>query len=343
MNKKMIELDGSLGEGGGQILRTSLSLSMITGQPFRLVNIRAGRSKPGLLRQHLVAVQSAAVISTAQVSGAELGATMLEFTPSVIRGGSHQFAIGSAGSCTLVLQTLIPALLYASQPSTISITGGTHNSMAPPAQFLQHAYGRVLADMGVEMSLELKRYGFYPAGGGEIITHVNPCAQLKQVSLTERGERRQGNAESFIAGVPADVAKRELEFVGQGMGWDASQLQIRGLSHDQGPGNVLLLKLEHEHVTEIFCGFGEKTVRAETVARNVVHDVRDYIASGAAIGEHLADQLLLPFALAGGGQFTCNKVSQHTRTNADVIARFLPVNVEFDQQDKRYLCTIRPS
>ena len=341
MNKKMIELDGSLGEGGGQILRSSLSLSMITGQPFRIINIRAGRAKPGLLRQHLVAAQAAAAISGAQVTGAELGSTTLEFIPSGIYGGTYQFAIGSAGSCTLVLQTLIPALLYADKPSTIKITGGTHNDMAPPAQFLQKAYGRVLQQMGAEISFELKRYGFVPAGGGEIIAQVQPCKQLKRLDLLERGERIKGYAESFVAGVPVDVAKRELECVGAGMGWTADQLLVRGLSNDQGPGNVLLITLEHEQVTEVFCGFGEKSVKAESVAKRTIQELREYVVSGAALGEHLADQVMLPFALAGGGSFTCAVVSQHVKTNADVIARFLPVTTEFKAQDKRFICTMK--
>ena len=337
----MIELDGSLGEGGGQILRTSLSLSMITGQPFRIINIRAGRAKPGLLRQHLVAVQSAAAVSGAQVTGAELGSTTLEFIPSGIYGGTYQFAIGSAGSCTLVLQTLIPALLYADKPSTIKITGGTHNDMAPPAQFLQNAYGRVLQQMGADVSFELKRYGFVPAGGGEIIAQIQPCKQLKQLHLLERGERLNGYAESFVAGVPVDVAKRELECVGTGMGWTANQLLVRGLSNDQGPGNVLLITLEHEHITEVFCGFGEKAVKAESVAKRTVQELREYVASGAAVSEHLADQVMLPFALAGGGSFTSSVVSQHARTNADVIALFLPVSTEFKPLNKCFICTMK--
>ncbi|MFZ6758587.1 RNA 3'-terminal phosphate cyclase [Undibacterium sp. Ji50W] len=338
MNKKMIELDGSLGEGGGQILRTSLSLSMITGQPFRIVNIRAGRAKPGLLRQHLVAVQAAAGISGAQVTGTQLGSTMLEFIPSTIRGGDYQFAIGSAGSCTLVLQTLVPALLYADAPSTIRITGGTHNDMAPPAQFLQKAYGRVLQQMGAEVSFELKRYGFFPAGGGEIIARISPCKRLKKLDMLERGERLKGYAESFIAGVPADVAKRELQCVGSDMGWSQDQLLIRGLSNDQGPGNVLLITLEHQHVTEVFCGFGEKAVKAENVAKRTVQELREYVASGAAVGEHLADQIMLLFALAGGGSFTTSQVSDHAKTNAEVISKFLAVLTEFSVEERAFLC-----
>ncbi|WP_211442717.1 RNA 3'-terminal phosphate cyclase [Collimonas humicola] len=336
----MIELDGATGEGGGQVLRTALTLSMITGQPFRIVNIRANRPKPGLMRQHLVAVQAAAGISNADIGSAAVGAQTLQFTPGKIKGGAYQFAIGTAGSCTLVLQTLLPALLYADAPSVVKITGGTHNAMAPPAHFLQRAYGRVLAAMGADLEIELKRFGFYPAGGGEIEAKVSPCRQLQPLELMSRGERVAGYAESFIAGVPADVAKRELACVKTAMGWDDAQLAIRGLPHDQGPGNALLVTLESQHVTEVFCAFGEKMVRSEVVAKKAISQVRQYIASGAAVGEHLADQIMLPLALAGSGRFTVDCVSQHALTNAEVIEQFLPVRITFAEQGLSSVCEI---
>ena len=336
----MIELNGSTGEGGGQILRTALTMSMITGQPFRIENIRANRPKPGLMRQHLVAVQAAAAICDADIGAVILGATTLEFVPKPIRGGEYRFAIGTAGSCTLVLQTLLPALLYAQTPSVIHITGGTHNSMAPPAHFLQRAYGRVLAEMGASIDIELKRFGFYPAGGGEIVARVNPAEGLRKIDLLTRGERVRGYAESFVAGIAGNVAQRELECVGTGMGWEASQLLVRALPADQGPGNALLVTLENQYVTEVFCAFGEKMLRAEQVAKKVLGQVRDYLASGAAVGEHLADQIMLPFSLAGGGSFTTNCVSKHATTNAAVIEQFLPIRIRFERMSLHTLCVI---
>ncbi|MFZ4878830.1 RNA 3'-terminal phosphate cyclase [Janthinobacterium sp. Mn2066] len=338
----MIELDGAVGEGGGQILRSALSLSMITGQAFRLTNIRAGRAKPGLLRQHLVAVQAAAQVCNARTTPVALGAATLEFVPGKIRSGDFRFAIGSAGSCTLVLQTLLPALLYADGPSSVRITGGTHNAMAPPVHFLQRAYGRLMAQMGADVEIELLRFGFFPAGGGEVLARVQPGSRLKPIELLQRGERTGGFAESFVAGVPVGVAQRELERIGSGMGWSGKQLRIGGLPNDQGPGNVLLLTLEHEHVTEVFTSFGEKSVLAETVAKRLLNEVRSYLKSDAAVGEYLADQLLLPMALAGGGAFTTSGLSQHALTNADVIARFLPVSFSFEQQAHSVLCAVRP-
>lgn len=325
----MMELDGATGEGGGQILRSALTLSMITGTPFRIKHIRANRAKPGLMRQHLVAVQAAAAVCDAVLRHAEVGSTELSFTPGKIKAGDYSFAIGTAGSCTLVLQTVLLALLYADGPSTVRISGGTHNGMAPPAHFLQRAYCRVLKAMGAAVEIDLVRAGFYPAGGGVMLATVAPCAQLQPISLMEPGARVAAFAEAIFAGIPLNVATRELEVIGQGMGWGEPQLLVRGLPADQGPGNALMVTLESEHVTEVFTALGEKAVRAETVAKHVLQETRAYIASGAAVGEHLADQLILPMALAGGGRFTTQAVSQHALTNAEVIARFLPVDISF--------------
>jgi len=336
----MIEIDGSQGEGGGQILRSALTLSMITGQPFRLTGIRAGRAKPGLLRQHLVAVQAAAQVCGARMSPVALGASTLEFVPGPMRGGDYRFAIGSAGSSTLVLQTLLPALLHADGPSTVHVSGGTHNPMAPSVHFLQRAYGPMMEAMGARIGIELLRFGFFPAGGGEVRATVAPCFQLNPIELLRRGERKEGYAESFVAGVPAGVAQRELDAIASGMGWSGEQLRLRGLPGEQGPGNVLLLTLEHEHVTEVFAAFGEKSVTAEAVAKRLLGEVRRYLKSDAAVGEHLADQLLLPMALAGGGAFTATTISQHALTNAGIIARFLPVTIRFEQHEHAALCTV---
>lgn len=337
----MIELDGAAGEGGGQILRTALALSMITGQPFRIARIRANRPKPGLMRQHLVAVQAAARISGATVIGAELGSEALSFVPGPIVAGDYDFAIGSAGSCTLVLQTLVLALLHADGPSAVRVTGGTHNDMAPPVQFLQRAYAPLLQAMGVQVDFRLERYGFYPAGGGTVVAEVAPCARLAPIALLERGARRGGYAEAFTAGIPSSVGQRELACIGAKMGWDETQLHAHVLPGEQGPGNAVLITLQSEHVTEVFAGFGAKMLRAEAVAGQALKEARDYIASGAVVGEHLADQLMLPLALAGGGSFTASTVSRHALTNADVIARFLPVRIDFEHEERRSQCVVR--
>ncbi|GGY20855.1 RNA 3'-terminal phosphate cyclase [Massilia dura] len=336
----MIEIDGSLGEGGGQIVRSALTLSMVTGQPFRIRNIRAGRPKPGLMRQHLAAVIAAAAVSGAETGPVAAGDSELQFVPRQLRGGDYEFAIGSAGSSSLVLQTLVPALLHANAPSSITITGGTHNPMAPPVEFLQRAYRPVLEKMGARFDIELRRHGFYPAGGGVVAARIQPVGTWQVLDLLSRGDRTAGYAESVIAGVHRSVLTRELDCVRTAMGWADEQMKAVSLPDSHGPGNVLLLTVEHEHVSEVFMAVGEKMVRAEAVAKRVVQDTRRYLASGAAVGEYLGDQLMLPMALAGGGSFSVERVSQHARTNAQVISLFLPVAFRFEQRDRHAICMV---
>lgn len=323
----MIEIDGSEGEGGGQILRSALSLSMCTDQAFRLKNIRAKREKPGLMRQHVTALQAAAAVCDARVIGAEVGSSEITFRPGSIKPGDYTFAIGTAGSCTLVLQTVLPALLTASAPSSIRVTGGTHNKASPPVDFLQRAYLPIVERMGPKVQLELLRHGFYPRGGGEILARVTPSSRLSPITLKERGVRKGGYAEAYVAGIPMHVASRELEIVGKMLNWPAENLHVRGLSGELGPGNALTITVEHEHVTEVFTGFGEKGVSAESVAKRAVDSARSYLASEATVGRHLADQLLLPMALAGSGEFTTMPVTQHFESHVTILGKFLRVKV----------------
>lgn len=320
---EIIHIDGAQGEGGGQVLRTALTLSLITGRPFRIDRIRAGRAKPGLLRQHLTAVEAAAAVGGARTDGAVAGSQSLEFHPQGISPGDYRFAIGTAGSCTLVLQTILPALLRAAGPSRIRLSGGTHNPHAPPADFLARAFLPLLVRMGAQVTLRLLRHGFYPAGGGEIEVAIEPAAELRPLILEERGALLERRAEALVAAVPFHVAERELETVRRRLGWRADELHPVGLRNDQGPGNVLMLTLVHEGITEVFTGFGERRTSAERVAEGVCRQAADYLESGAAVGPHLADQLLLPLALAGG-HFTTMEPTLHTRTNLAVIGRFLP-------------------
>jgi RNA 3'-terminal phosphate cyclase (ATP) len=336
----MLELDGSFGEGGGQVLRSALSLSMCTGTPFRIENIRAKRSKPGLMRQHLVAVLAAKEICDAEVTGAELNSQTLQFIPGKIRAGNYQFAIGSAGSCTLVLQTILPALLQADSPSSIVLQGGTHNPMAPTFHFLEQAFLPLLKKMGADVSITLERFGFYPAGGGQITVQITPVKKLLPLTLMERGNSIRGTAHSLIAGVPANVAKRELETFGKALNWNEDRLKILQIRHEEGPGNVFQVFLEHEHVTEVFIGFGERGLAAELVAKGVVKEVREYIVSNAATSQYLGDQLLLPMALAGEGSYSTTRISQHISTNAEVIQKFLSVEIETKKINGGY-CEVR--
>jgi RNA 3'-terminal phosphate cyclase (ATP) len=340
-----IELDGSQGEGGGQILRTALTLSMLTGKSFQIQRIRAGRSKPGLLRQHLTAVRAAAQICGARTEGAEAGSSALRFVPGKIRGGAYDFAIGTAGSCTLVLQTVLPALWLAEVPSTVCVSGGTHNSAAPPADFLMQAWMPLMQRMGVVMTLELIRHGFYPAGGGALRAQIEPIFTLQPLMLDVRGKLLAAQATAIVAGVSDDVARRELLALDRGLGDVLGKVgqDVRTLAAAEGPGNAVLLALRYEALTEVLTAFGERGVAAEAVAARLAKWARSFHAGGAAVGEYLADQLVLPMAIAGGGMFSTITMSSHLETNMAVIKRFLPVRFEVIQQADAYrvsVCTV---
>jgi RNA 3'-terminal phosphate cyclase (ATP) len=318
----VIDIDGSEGEGGGQLLRSSLSLAICTQQPFRITNIRANRAMPGLMRQHLTAVNAAAGICDARVEGAEIGSRALVFRPGKLHAGDFSFAIGTAGSCTLVLQTLLLPLLAASAKSRVRVTGGTHNPAAPPFEFLQRSFVPLLERMGARIGIELASFGFYPRGGGEIRADITPVPKLGPLSLLERGAATHGGAEAYIAGLPASIATRELDVIGKRLGWAREQLHLRPLPNDVGPGNAVTITLGYENVTEVFAGFGERGVRAEDVALAAANEALGFRAATAPVGEHLADQLLLPLALGAGGTFLATRASGHLHSNAEIVRRF---------------------
>jgi RNA 3'-terminal phosphate cyclase (ATP) len=334
----MIWIDGSFGEGGGQILRTALSLSLATATPFRIENIRAGRKNAGLLRQHLTAVLAAAEIGQADIEGATLGSAALTFTPKTVRAGEYRFAIGTAGSGTLVFQTILPALLRAPAATRVTIEGGTHNSAAPPFDFLDRTFLPLIRRMGANVSLKLERYGFYPAGGGRFVAEIEPCLVLRPLELGVRGNIRSKRATAIVANLPARIAVREIDKISSMMNL-ASQGIILETRNSPGPGNIVLIEVESDDVTEVFSAFGRLGVPSEKVAEEAVRDAREYLVSRAVAAEHLTDQLLLPLALAGGGSFTATKLSQHARTNQEVIAKFLPIRFETENREDH--CLVR--
>jgi len=323
----MIQLDGSAGEGGGQIMRTSLSLSMVTGQPFRMENIRAGRQKPGLLRQHLTAVLAAAEICGAQVEGAVLGAKSLSFTPAAVRSGEYKFAVGTAGSATLVFQTLLPALMLASGRSVVTIDGGTHNLAAPPFDFLEKTFLPFVRRMGPQIAIRLNRYGFYPAGGGSITAEIEPVQSLRALELKHAGENPRVTGRAVLANLPRHIAARELEKVAERFSLQKDRLEIVDTKNSAGPGNVLMVECHNANAVHVFSAFGRLGVSAEQVAEEAIQQAQVFLGSRVAVDEHLADQILLPMALGPGGSFSASQLSDHSRTNMMVIKAFL--NTQF--------------
>lgn len=336
----MITIDGSQGEGGGQILRTSLALAAITGTPVRIERIRARRPKPGLQRQHLVAVQAAARACNGRLEGAELNSREILLEPQAPVAGTYEFDIGSAGSATLVLQTVLPILLCADGPSTVGIRGGTHNPMAPPVEFLQESFLPQLHRIGVGATLELERHGFFPAGGGAVRATIQPWQAPAPFELLERGKAIDRRAEVLIANLPAHVAAREAQALKHGLHWSHQEVDEREVQA-AGPGNVIVARLRHAAVTAVFTAHGEMRRSAEQVAQDCVRSIRRHLEGDAPVCEHLADQLLLPLALGAGGRFRTCRPSEHTLTNAAIIARFLGPVVAIAEEAGSAVVTVR--
>ena len=328
----MIIIDGSEGEGGGQIVRNACALSLITGQPFRITNIRGKREKPGLMRQHVTAIEAACVIGNAECQGLSVGSTELTFRPGTVTPGEYQFAVGTAGSTGLVLQTVLMPLVLANAPSRLVLEGGTHNMMAPPFEFIERSFLPIINRMGPNVSALLVRHGFYPRGGGRIEVDITP-APLRQIECVDRGSLVGVSATALFAGLPFDIADREIECARTLLDWPDEAFSVRQLTDGSGPGNALLLAAEYDHVTEVVTGFGKLGVPAHAIAKTAAGRMAGYQASSAFAGPYLQDQLVLPFAVAGGGMFTTVKPSQHLLSACDIVERFTNVRTACVRHD----------
>ncbi|GIK52035.1 MAG: RNA 3'-terminal phosphate cyclase [Planctomycetota bacterium] len=329
----MLEIDGAKGEGGGQVLRTALSLSMVTGTPFRISNIRVNRENPGMMAQHLTAVKAAKAVSNAKVEGMREGSTELTFEPGVIGNGRYFYSVGTAGSTSLVLQTILPALMLAPGPSEITLEGGTHNPFAPPYDFLALTYLPALARMGPVVQATLERHGFYPAGGGRMKVDVQPVEELQGFELLERGDHVRTRARALVSNLSMTFAIRELDIIAQKLGLGAGDIHPESITDNSSAGNVVCIEVEHEQITEVFTAFGRRGITPEEFAEEALSESREYLASTAPVGRYLCDQLMLPLALAGGGRFRTVKPTRHAVTNAEVIRMFLPVDIQIAKLD----------
>lgn len=329
----MIDIDGSEGEGGGQMVRNSCALSLVTGEPFRITNIRANRPKPGLMRQHVTALEAACVISGAECSGLAVGSSRLEFRPGRVTAGEYRFAVGTAGSTGLVLQTVLVPLLLADGPSRLILEGGTHNMSAPPFDSIERSFLPVINRMGPTVSARIVRHGFYPRGGGRIEVEIAP-APLSPIDCIERGEQLRVAAQAVFSGLPFDIAERMLARARHDLpGWPDSAFAARQLPADQGPGIILMLEAQYANVTEVVSSFGQLGVPAERLAKTCAARINGYVEGSAFAGPYLADQLVLPFVVAGGGSLTTVKPSQHMLTAIDIARRFTGRRIELTRQD----------
>ena len=356
MSTDTVRIDGSQGEGGGQIVRSSLALAIVTGRPVVIEQVRAGRERPGLMRQHLTAVRAAREICQANVTGDEIGSSSLEFQPGQVQAGEYRFAVGTAGSATLVLQTVLPPLLIAPGPSRLVLEGGTHNPWAPPFDFLQQVYLPLVNRTGPRVTATLERAGFYPAGGGRFVVEITPATAgserdfgLSGFDLLERGNVLSKKGRVLIANLPEHIADRELKELARLAPWDENGL-VREAVKAQGPGNVVLAELAFEQVTELFVGFGEHGVKAEVVVKRVIDEMRDYLKTDVPVGPHLADQILLPMGLCAWqtdvpqnrrrSSFRTVQLTEHSRTHINVLQSFLEIPIEVKEDPETHSTTV---
>ena len=326
-------IDGRLGEGGGQILRTSLALAALLRQPVKLEHIRANRTNPGLKTQHLAGVLALAKITDAVVQGAHLHSTGLVFMPRTIKGGSYRFEISTAGAATMLLGAVLPPLLYASQFSEITITGGTHVPFSPPFQYVEQVFLPALQKLGGTVDVELTRWGFYPRGGGEIRLQVKPGHELQGVSLTKRGKLKELQLSACSTdNLPAHIVQREIAHMETSLADYKDKLRSETLvCRTFSPGNFVFLKAVYENTAAGFSALGKRGKPAEEVAAETCRAFKGFDRTEATVDSHLADQLILYLALAHGDSFIrTEKVTSHLQTNIDIIKKFLPVNIDLD-------------
>jgi RNA 3'-terminal phosphate cyclase (ATP) len=340
-------INGAQGEGGGQIVRSSLALALVTGKSVTIENIRAGREKPGLMRQHLTAVRAAAEVCGGVVKGAEIGSQSLTFEPRPVRAGQYQFSVGTAGSATLVLQTVLPALQIADGPSQLVLEGGTHNQWAPPFDFLARAFLPLVNRMGPRVSASLERHGFYPAGGGRFTVAIEPSLYLSGFDLLERGPTLARRACAHVANLPDHIADREVERILEKLTWDPNcGASDRVQAH--GPGNVVYAEIASEHVTEVFTAFGRTGASAEKVADEVVRQARDYLSADVPVGPYLADQIMLPLGISAwqagnsqrGGSFRTLPLTRHSTTHIEILRQFLGIDIRVERTEEGNTCRV---
>ncbi|MDJ0892631.1 MAG: RNA 3'-terminal phosphate cyclase [Gammaproteobacteria bacterium] len=330
----LVEVDGASGEGGGQILRSALTLSLLTRRPFRISRIRANRDRPGLRPQHLAAVRAASRVSGGQVTGDRVGSDEVAFTPGEVRPGDYFFDIGTAGAASLVLQTLLPPLALAPGSSCLTIRGGTHVPWSPCYHYLAWQWRFFLARLGIPCNLTLSMAGFYPRGGGEIVARTAGDARPRALQLTERGVLRAIRGFSAVANLPREIAERQrsqalhrLRTPLPDVSPDVSVEELPASSR----GTVLLLLAELEFGRACCFALGARGKRAERVADEAVDALTAFLNTDAVVDPWLVEQLLIPLTLADGpSSLRTSEVTAHLLTNAEVIRLFLPVEIGVD-------------
>jgi RNA 3'-terminal phosphate cyclase (ATP) len=326
----MIEIDGSYGEGGGQILRTSLSLSCLFKRPFRIFNIRKNRKRPGLMPQHLAGVRAAQDLSNAEVVGAQIGSAELSFSPRETKGGEFSFDIGTAGSTLLVLQTLIPSLIFSREKSTVILKGGTHVPLSPSFHYIAEIFIPILARLGLGIRLSIISYGFYPKGGGEIRAEVIPAEEIRPLRTMERGNIIGLSGYSGVGNLHLSIAERQRAALVERLRSRkdvACPATIELLDvNTPGQGTFIFLKSEFENSLAGFTALGERGKRAELVGEEAAQEFLRHYETGAALDSHMSDQVVLYLSMCKETSvFTTSCITRHLMTNlwaANLFHRF---------------------
>ena len=321
----MIAIDGSEGEGGGQILRSALSLSILTGKPFKLTNIRANRRPPGLRPQHLMSVKAAAEICSARYKGGSVGSSSLYFEPGDLKAGRYRFDIGTAGATGLVIHTVaLPLALLGKEPSEVVVTGGTHVKTSPCYHYLETTWAAYLRKMNVEVELEMVRPGFYPRGGGEVRAVVRPCREVYPLRLMKCPELTTAGGFSAVAGLPTGIAERQAKRLAHRMKQVEIESHIPVQEWPSGPGTVSAVVFRQAPVPTLFFGIGERGKPAESVADDAADQAVAFLKAKEPVDAHAADQIVLPLAFApGASEYRTAEVTQHLTTNIGTIRRFV--------------------
>ena len=331
-------IDGAMGEGGGQVVRSSMSIAAITGQAVEIRNVRARRNPPGLKAQHLTAARAAAEICDGELVGGEVGSKNLQILPGTLRGGEYCFDIGTAGSTMLVMQTILPALLCAEQPSQVELIGGTHNTMAPSWDFAHRVYLPMLRKMGADVKCSLHRRGFYPRGGGRVTVEIQPCS-WRPLDLLQRGKLVSQQALALCAKLPESIGEREVDVMLRSLQWPAKHGMVITDDDSYSPGNLAMIDMQFEHCGELICEHGKVGLPAEKVAKRAVRAAKTYLEADVPVGEHLADQLMTPMAIAawkgaGASRLRTLALSKHSDTLVLLLSQLLGVTVAVDSMPK---------
>jgi RNA 3'-terminal phosphate cyclase (ATP) len=325
----MLEIDGSYGEGGGQLLRTAVALSALTRRAVRVCNIRARRDKPGLAPQHLAAVRAVATLASARTEGLDLRSQAIEFFPGDLRGGRYRFDVGTAGSVTLVLQALLPVMVAGGAAFEVTVVGGTDVRAAPPIDYFGKVLLALLHRMGASAAIAVRRRGYYPRGGGEVEITVRP-GELRPIVIEQPGELRDLTGLAHVGNLPEDIATRMRSAALDRLGGPARSraeiaTSVLGPEAAVGHGGAIVAWARTEHTVLGAGRVAERGVRAEMLGEAVGDELAGDLASGATLDVHAADQLLVYLALAGGGAFTTRTLTSHAQTAIWLIEKFLPV------------------